>query len=101
MKSHGPLFVTNGLFESIQARHLLNGDALGLLFGRGLWERDRQDPAFHLGLHILGLTGCIGIQRQEQSRRQVYFGRKWKLQRPGEFPGTALTNDVAPVFFSI
>ena len=60
--------MTNVWFERIQVRCLLNNDSLSLLFGRGLWKRNRQDAVLHLGLHVLGLTRCVSIQRREETR---------------------------------
>ena len=53
------------MVTSIHGKHLLNDNPLGLLIGRGPWERDRQDAILHLGLDILRLTRSISIQRRE------------------------------------
>jgi hypothetical protein len=47
------------------ANRLLNDNALGLLFGRGLWKRERQDAVLHLGLHIFGLTRCQLLSKEK------------------------------------
>ena len=53
------------MVSSVQGIHLLDDDALGLLFGRNLWERDRQDAILHLGIHIFGLTRCVSVPNVE------------------------------------
>jgi hypothetical protein len=85
------------------ANRLPDGNTLGLLFGRCLWKRDRQDAVLHLGLYILWLTRCVSIhcRRINQPKQQAYLGSKGNLQRPGEFPRATFTNNVVSLFLRV
>jgi hypothetical protein len=62
------------MVRRVHGKHLLDDDALGLLFGRNLRERDRQDAILHLGLHIFGLTRRVSVPT---SRKQQTTCSPW------------------------
>lgn len=69
------------VYNTAHAQWLRNGNAMGLLFSRGLRKRDIQETILHLSLDVLSLNVTVSINSSFSLANEPHLYANRKLNR--------------------